>query len=102
MNDDLRNEIFELKKRLKKTVRKKKRLQKTDILKEMEHSSVTDHKSIGNYLGNFSKKESTPHNITQEFIKLETNPKCSPRLYEKWQARLAHYQSRTGRDKTYP
>ena len=55
-NNDLRNEIFELKKRLKKTVRKKKRQHKTNILKEIEHCTVTDQKKYWKLLGQLQQK----------------------------------------------
>ena len=47
-NKDLRNELFEKKKKLKKLARNKKRLHKKTVLKEMEQCTNMDQKSTGN------------------------------------------------------
>ena len=56
-NKDLRKELFQLKIKLKKTVRKKKRAHKKSILQKMELCTSTSQKKYWNLLGKLEEKE---------------------------------------------
>ena len=64
-NKELRNELFQLKSKLKKTVRKKKRLHKKTILQEMELCTSTSQKKYWKLLGKLEEKENnTTHYVS--------------------------------------
>ena len=64
-NKDLRKELFQLKTKLKKTVRKKKRTHKKSILKEMELCTSTSQKKYWKLLGKLEEKENnTTHYVS--------------------------------------
>ena len=77
-NVELRNEIFALKKKLKKMVRKKKRLHKKKILNEMEKCSFTDQKKYWNLVRQLEQKEEdktqyvSPKHLSEHYKNLLT------------------------------
>ena len=56
-DENLRHELFEMKKRLKKTVRSKKRQHKKNILNEMEQCTDKNQKKYWKLLQKFEQKE---------------------------------------------
>jgi hypothetical protein len=77
-NVELRNEIFALKKKLKKMVRKKKRLHKKNFLNEMEKCSFTDQKKYWNLVRQLEQKEDdktqyvSPKHLSEHYKNLLT------------------------------
>ena len=75
-NPDLRKNLFALKKKLKKTVRKKKRLQKNMILNEMRQCGNMDQKKHWKLLSKLEEKDSntteyvSPKNLLDHYKKL--------------------------------
>ncbi len=75
-NKELRTELFALKKKLKKTVRKKKRLHKKNVLKEMEQCTNMNQKKYWDLLKQLEQKEPnttqyvSPKHLSDHYKKL--------------------------------